>query len=122
MITKLHLVKWAIFAAISYLLYLQVPWLITFLIILFSIQVIANVILLSVPIFYKRYIKSGVEALKKKSENQVKKFLTTDWIGFSILFFGVLASGSIYLLVAYFLFACITEVIVRPAISEAYYG
>ena len=122
MITKLLLIKWAIFAAISYLLYLQVSWLITFLIIILSIQVITNIILLSVPVFYKSYIKFGVENLKKKSENQVKKFLTTDWIGFSILFFGVLASGSIYLLVAFFLFSCITEVIVRPAISEAYYG
>ena len=121
-ITKLLLVKWAIFAAISYLLYLQVSWLITFLIIILSIQVTINIILLSVPIFYKSYIKFGVEDLKNKSEDYVKKFLTTDWIGFSILFFGVLASGSIYLLVAYFLFACIIEVIVRPAISEAYYG
>lgn len=122
MITKLHLVKWAIFAAISYLLYLQVSWLITFLIIILSIQVTANIILLSVPAFYKRYISFGVENLKNKSEDYIKKFLTTDWIGFSILFFGVLASGSIYLLVAFFLFSCIIEVIVRPAISEAYYG
>lgn len=122
MITKLLLIKWAIFAAISYLLYLQVSWLITFLIIVLSIQVIANIILLSVPAFYKRYIGFAIETLKNKSEDYVKKFLTTDWIGFSILFFGVLASGSIYLLVAFFLFSCITEVIVRPAISEAYYG
>ena len=122
MITKLLLVKWVIFTAISYLLYLQVSWLITFLVIVLSIQVIANIILLSVPAFYKSYIEVGMKALKNKSEDQVKKFLTTDWVGFSILFFGVLASGSIYLLVAYFLFACITEVIVRPAISETYYG
>ena len=121
-ITKLLLVKWAIFAAISYLLYLQVSWLITFLIIILSIQVTANIILLSVPAFYKSYIEVSMKILKNKSEDYVKKFLTTDWIGFSILFFGVLASGSIYLLVTYFLFACITEVIVRPAISEAYYG
>ena len=121
-ITKLLLVKWAIFAAISYLLYLQVSWLITFLIIILSIQVTANIILLSVPAFYKSYIEVSMKILKNKPEDYVKKFLTTDWIGFSILFFGVLASGSIYLLVAYFLFACITEVIVRPAISEAYYG
>lgn len=122
MITKLLLVKWAILAVISYLLYLQVSWLITFLIIVLSIQVTANIILLPVPAFYKSYIEVSMKVLKNKSEDYVKKFLTSDWIGFSILFFGVLASGSIYLLIAYFLFACITEVIVRPAISEAYYG
>lgn len=121
MVTKANLIKWIILIAISYFLYLQTSWLITTLIIIFSIQVSANLILLSVPTLYKRYIRFGVNSLKNKSEKYVNNFLTADWIGFIILFFGVLASGSIYLIAAFLLFACIIEVIVRPAIAEAYY-
>lgn len=121
MVTKANLIKWIILTTISYFLYLQTSWLITFLIILFSIQVSANLILLSIPALYKRYILFGVNSLKNKSENYVNNFLTTDWIGFIITFFGVLASGSIYLIAAFLLLSCIIEVIVRPAIAEAYY-